>query len=190
MNAAIKISKDSITVSRFRLLQQLRNRTWLVTASATGFFMVTPLVLLGETIIGSKGERIQPFFELSGYENYTGYLAVPLVFAFLTNSAYSSIGQAIRQEQYSGTLERTLISIRYPSSLLIGGAMAHLMFLGLFIAIGLATISLVANLQLNVNWTSALIVGFLHLYAVYGFAFVLTSLFLWIQDAFIVQQSL
>ena len=190
MNALVKILKDSITVARFKMLYQFRQRTWLVTASLTGFFMVTPLVLLGETIIGSKGERIQPFFELSGYENYTGFLAVPLVFAFLTNSAYSWIGQAIRSEQQSGTLERTLISMRYPSSLMIGGAMAHLVFLGLFIAIGIASVSLVVDLQLDVNWTSALVVGLLHLYAVYGFAFVLTSLFLWIRDAFIVQQSL
>lgn len=185
-----KTARDSLLVARYRLLMQSRARSWFITASATGFFMVAPLVLLGETIVGEEGERLEPFFALSGYTNYTGYLAVPLVFAFLTNSAYSWIGQAIRQEQQSGTLERALVSMRHPASLLFGGALAHLMFLLFFIAVGIASIALVADLDLNINWASAVIAALLHLYAVYGFAFVLTSLFLWIQDAFIVQQAI
>lgn len=189
-SALQKATRDSIVVARYRLLVQSRARSWFVTASATGFFLVAPLVLLGETIVGESGERLDPFFSLSGYTNYTGYLAVPLVFAFLTNSAYSWIGQAIRQEQQEGTLERTMISMRHPVSLLLGGAVAHLMFLLFFIALGIASIALVADLQLDINWGTALLSALLHLYAVYGFAFLLTSLFLWIQDAFIVQQAI
>ena len=189
-NPLAKQMADAITVARYRLIVQSRQRTWFVTASATGFFMVAPLVLLGETIVGERGERLQPFFELSGYQNYAGFLAVPLVFAFLTNSAYSWIGQSIRQEQTAGTLERVMISMRFPTSLLFGGAAAHLFFLAFYIAVGIASVSLVANLGLNVNWGTAFAAALLHLYAVYGFAFVLTSLFLWIRDAFIVQQSI
>ncbi len=152
--------------------------------------MVAPLVFLGETIVGKQGERLEPFFSISGYTNYTGYLAVPLVFAFLTNSAYSWIGQAIREEQQRGILERILISVRHPSALIFGGAAAHIAFLGFFIIVGIVSISLVADLGLNINWPSAIVVAILHLYAVYGFAFVLSSLFLWIRDAFILQQSI
>lgn len=181
---------DSLTVAHYRLIAQLRARTWFVTASTTAFFMVGPLVLLGETLVGRNGERLQPFFELSGYQNYTGYLAVPLAFAVLTNSAYSWIGQAIRSEQQAGTFERVLVSMRYPASLLLGGSLAHLAFLAFFIAFGIASVKVLADLQLDVNWPSALGAGLLHLYAVYGFAFILSSLFLWIHDAFIVQQSI
>lgn len=145
---------------------------------------------MGKTIIGEKGERLGPFSELSGYDNYTGYLAVPLCFAFLTNSAYSWIGQRIRSEQQSGTLERLLISLKYPISLLLGGAWAHISFLLFFIVVGIASLSLIADLDLNIDWPAAIVSGLLHLYAVYGFAFILSSLFLWIRDAFIVQQSI
>lgn len=155
----------------------------------SGFFMVGPLVLLGETIVGRNGERLEPFFSTTGFTNYTGYLAVPLVFAFLTNSSYSWIGQAIRAEQMEGTLERTLISMRYPSALILGGAVAHVSFLLVFIAVGVASISLITDLNLNINWTTAVLAAALHLYAVYGFAFVLSSLFLWVRDAFAVQQA-
>ena len=184
----IKPFRDAITVAQFRLYHQSRERTWFITASATGFFLVAPLVLLGQTIVGKEGERLGPFSELSGYDNYTGFLAVPLVFAFLTNSAYSWIGQAIRSEQTSGTLERTLISMRFPSSLILGGALAHLFFLVFYIAVGIASVSLIADLGLDINWGTAILAALAHLYAVYGFAFVLSSLFLWIRDAFIVQQ--
>jgi ABC-2 type transport system permease protein len=182
--------RDAVTVARFRLYHQSRERTWFVTASATGFFMVAPLVLLGQTIVGRDGERLGPFSELSGYDNYTGFLAVPLVFAFLTNSAYSWIGQTIRQEQMGGTLERTLMSMRFPASLILGGAMAHLFFLAFYIAVGIASVALIADLQLDINWWTAMLAAVAHLYAVYGFAFVLSSLFLWIRDAFIVQQTI
>ena len=190
MVVALKLIRDSVTVARARLAGQARARTWFVAASATGFAMVAPLVFLGETVVGKDGERLEPFFSLSGYTNYTGYLAVPLVFAFLTNSAYSWIGQAIRNEQTQGTLERTLISMRHPSAFIVGGALAHLTFLGFFIVVGIVSISLVVDLDLNINWWSAIVISLLHLYAVYGFAFVLSSLFLWIRDAFIVQQSI
>jgi ABC-2 type transport system permease protein len=186
----LKVVSDTLTVARYRLLVQVRARTWFVTASTTSFFLVGPLVLLGETLVGKGGERLGPFAELSGYDNYTGYLAIPLVFAVLTNSAYSWIGQAIRSEQVSGTFERVLVSMRFPSALMLGGSVAHIFFLGFYIAFGIVSIMLLADLDLNVNWPSALAAGLLHLYAVYGFAFVLTSLFLWIHDAFIVQQSI
>ena len=41
----------------------------------SGFFMVGPLVLLGQTIVGANGERLEPFFSITGFTNYTGYLA-------------------------------------------------------------------------------------------------------------------
>ncbi|MBN4064968.1 ABC transporter permease [Dehalococcoides mccartyi] len=181
---------DALTVTRGALLVQSRARGWFITASLSGFFLVAPLLLMGETIVGGNPERLQRFSELSGYDNYAGYLAVPLVFAFLTNSAYSWIGQRLRNEQQFGTLERLLISLKYPISLLLGGVWAHVSFLLFFIFIGIFSLSLVADLNLNINWPAAIISGLLHLYAVYGFAFILSSLFLWIRDAFIVQQSI
>lgn len=177
-------------MAEFRLVQHARMRTWILGAGSTAFFMVAPLVFLVETVIGEEGERLEPFFSLSGYSNYTGYVAVPLVFAVLTNTAYSWIGQAIREEQRRGTLERILMSLRHPSALIVGGAVAHLTFLILFVMVGIGSISLVADLGLNINWGSAIVVSVLHLYAVYGFAFILSSLFLWIRDANILQQSI
>ena len=184
----LKALNDALAVTRIRLLMQSRMRTWFFSVPATGFFLVSPFVLLGKTIVGERGERLAPFLALSGYDNYTGYLAIPLVFAFLTNSAYSWIGQAIRQEQQSGTLERTLISMRYPISLTLGGALAHLAFLSLFIAVGITSLFLITDLRLHINWVTALAVSLAHLYSVYGLAFLLSSFFLWIRDAFVVQQ--
>ena len=189
MAALVRTLRDSLTIARYRLSHQSRRRAWMANVFTSGFFMVGPLVLLGETIVGSNGERLDPFFANTGYINYTGYLAVPLVFAFLTNSSYSWIGQAIRSEQVEGTLERTLISMKHPSALILGGVAAHVSFLIVFIAVGIASISLLVDLNLNINWATAALAAALHLYAVYGFAFILSSLFLWIRDAFAVQQA-
>ena len=187
-SAVAKTIYDSYAVARVRLLGQSRIRAWLISVPCSGFFLVAPFVFLGKTIVGEKGERLQPFLSLSGYDNYTGYLAIPLVFAFLTNSSFSWIGQAIRQEQQSGTLERTLISMRYPIALTLGGAVAHMTFLIVFIAVSIVSLSFVADLKLNINWATAAAVSLGHLYAAYGLAFLLSSFFLWIRDAWIIQQ--
>ena len=111
LSAFTKVLRDSITISRGRLIGQVRARTWPITASATGFAMVAPLLFLGETIVGKHGERLEPFFSLSGY---TGYLAVPPVLALLTNSAYSWIGRAVREEQHFTDTARRISVILWP----------------------------------------------------------------------------
>lgn len=80
--------------------------------------------------------------------------------------------------------------MRHPISLPLGGALAHLVFLGVFIFIGIVSLYLIADLKLNINWPSAIAVSLAHLYSVYGFAFLLSSLFLWIRDAHVVQQAI
>jgi ABC-2 type transport system permease protein len=178
---------EVMTVARYALLAQQRNRSWIVNTSLTPFFLLAPLVFVANSFLGQPGPGREAFVRLTGYENYLGFLIVPLIDATMTSTVYSHIGHTIRFEQMSGTLERLMMSLRFPVSLILGRALGFLAFVFWFAGTALGLAWLVFGLRLDVSAASAAILLPLHLLLVYGTAFFMSSLFLWIRDAFAVQ---
>ncbi len=114
-------------------------------------------------------------------------MIVPLIDATMTSTVYSAIGHTIRFEQISGTLERLLMSLRYPVSLILGRSLGFLAFVVWFAGTALGLCWVFFGLRLDVSAASAAILLPLHLLLVYGTAFFMSSLFLWIRDAFAMQ---
>ena len=54
--------------------------------------------------------------------------------------------------------------------------MAHMIFLIVFIAVSIVSLSFVADLKMDIDWATAAAVSLGHLYAAYGLAFLLSSL--------------
>jgi ABC-2 type transport system permease protein len=174
-------------VARYSLLQQQRARSWIFNTSLTPFFLMAPLVFVADSFLGPDGRARQAFLELTGYDNYIGYLVIPLIDATMTSTVYSNIGHTIRQEQMAGTLERTLMSLRFPVSLILGRSLGFLVFVFWFAGTALLLARVFFGLQLEVDAGSAAVLLTIHLLLVYGVAFLMTSLFLWISDAFAIQ---
>src|SRR5688572_29490608 len=112
--APLQFLREVLTVAQFSLLQQRRHRSWILNTSLTPFFLLAPLVFVANSFLGPEGPARRAFAELTGYDNYIGYLIVPLIDATMTSTVYSNIGHTIRVEQMTGTLERTLMSLRFP----------------------------------------------------------------------------
>jgi ABC-2 type transport system permease protein len=178
---------EILTVARFSLLQQRRNRSWVVNTSLTPFFLLAPLVFVANSFLGQPGPGREAFVTLTGYENYLGFLIVPLIDATMTSTVYSHIGHTIRFEQMSGTLERLLMSLRFPVSLILGRSLGFLAFVFWFAGTAVGLAWLFFGLRLDVSLASAALLLPLHLLLVFGTAFFMSSLFLWIRDAFAVQ---
>lgn len=174
-------------VARYSLIQQQRARSWLLNTNLTPFFLMAPLVFVANSFLGPGGQARQAFLALTGYENYVGYLVVPLIDATMTSTVYSNIGHTIRQEQMAGTLERTLMSLRFPVTLILGRSLGFLAFVFWFTGSALLLARVFFGLELVVNAPSAVVLLTLHLLLVFGVAFLMCSLFLWISDAFAVQ---
>jgi ABC-2 type transport system permease protein len=174
-------------VARYSLIQQQRAPSWIFNTSLTPFFLMAPLLFVATSFLGSGGAALQRFVALTGYENYLGYMVVPLLDATMTSTVYSNIGHTIRQEQMTGTLERTLMTLRFPVSLILGRSLGFLAFVAWFAGTALVLVWLVFGLRLDVDPLSTVVLLALHLLLVYGVAFLMTSLFLWISDAFAVQ---
>jgi ABC-2 type transport system permease protein len=178
---------EILTVARYSLIAQGRNRSWIVNTSLTPFFLLAPLVFVANSFLSQPGPGREAFVTLTGYENYLGFLIVPLIDATMTSTVYSHIGHTIRFEQVSGTLERVLMSLRFPVALILGRSLGFLAFVFWFAFTALALAWLFFGLRLDVNPASAALLLPLHLLLVYGTAFFMASLFLWIRDAFAVQ---
>jgi ABC-2 type transport system permease protein len=179
--------REMLVVARYSLLQQQRHPTWVLNTSLTPFFLMAPLVFIAYSYLGPSAAARAQFTALTGYDNYIGYMVIPLLDATMTSTVYSHIGHALRGEQLSGTLERTLLALRFPISLMLGRSLGFLSFVGWFLAAELILATVFFGLRLDVNVASAAILLPLHLLLVYGTAFLMASLFLWISDAFAVQ---
>jgi ABC-2 type transport system permease protein len=179
--------RELLIVARYSIIQQQRARGWILNTSLTPFFLMAPMVFVANSFLGPGGQARQAFVELTGYENYIGYLVVPLLDATMTSTVYSNIGHTIRQEQMTGTLERTLMSLRFPVSLILGRSLGFLVFVFWFGGTALLLAWVFFGLQLSVDLESAAVLLCLHLLLVFGVAFLMCSLFLWISDAFAVQ---
>jgi ABC-2 type transport system permease protein len=179
--------REILIVARYSLIQQQRSRTWVFNTSLTPFFLMAPLIFVANSFLGPEGAARRAFFELTGYQNYIGYLVVPLIDATMTSTVYSHIGHTIRFEQMTGTLERTLMTLRYPISLILGRSLAFLIFVFWFAGSATLLCRAFFGLELSVDPASAAVLLALHLLLVYGVAFLMASLFLVIEDAYAVQ---
>jgi ABC-2 type transport system permease protein len=185
--APLALLREILIVARYSLIQQQRNRSWVANTSLTPFFLMAPLIFVANSFLGPEGAARRAFVELTGYQNYIGYLVVPLIDATMTSTVYSHIGHTIRFEQMSGTLERTLMTLRYPISLILGHSLAFLIFVFWFAGSATLLCRAFFGLELSVDPASAAVLLTLHLLLVYGVAFLMASLFLVIEDAFAVQ---
>lgn len=185
--APLVLWREVVTVAWYSLVQLQRNRSWIFNTSLTPFFLMAPLVFVANSFLGADGPARRAFIAMTGYENYMGYLVVPLIDATMTSTVYSNIGHTIRQEQLSGTLERTMMSLRYPVSLILGRSLGFLVFVFWFAVSAVSLAWFFFGLRLSVDLPSAAVLLCLHLLLVFGVAFFMASLFLWISDAFAVQ---
>jgi ABC-2 type transport system permease protein len=179
---------ETLAVARINLLTQGRFRMGLLGTMVNPFFLFAPLLFLAQSFVGPDGRYRRPFVELTGYENHLGYLVVPLVGATLAHTVFSAVGQTIRHEQIGGTLERTLVSLRYPIALILGRSLGYLPVFGLYVASAVVACLAFFDLGLRVDALSALVLLALHLALVFGVGFFLACLFLWVDDPTFLQQ--
>lgn len=179
--------RETIATAKCALQNQARYRGWFVSLSLNPFFLFAPYVFLIQTLVGPHGRFSQQFIALSGYSDPIAYTVVPLIGLGVVNTAFSWVGQLIRIERQNGTLERVLLTARFPSSLFLGRALAHALFVLWFVTIAAILSWLFLGLRLHANVPAGIVLAVIYLALVYGMAFVFASFFLWLEEASTVQ---
>ncbi len=182
--------RDTYVIAKYSVWIFSRYRSWFLNLAIGPFLAIAPFVFLADTLVGRGNELQGRYFDELGYTDYIGFLVVPLMAVNLSNTVFSWISGLIRQEQYTGTLERILVSVQFASTLFLGRAIAHAMYISLFVAATLALVSIWIRPDFNIDPLAAFLVIMLHLFAVYGMAFMLSSVFLRIRDSWAVQTVL
>lgn len=178
---------EGYAVARYSVLIFLRYPMWALNLALGPFLAMAPFVFLGDTVVG-RGQPLQGrYFEGSGYTDYIGFLVVPLIAVGLTNTVFSWVGGLIRMERNTGTLERILISLKYPVNLFIGRTLAHLVFIAAFTISTLLLAGIWLKPDFNIDPIAGLVVVVLHLGAAYGMAFALSSALIRMEDSFFFQ---
>ena len=181
---------EVLATAKYGLLMDRRSYGWILTTSVGPFFLLAPFALMAESLVGPGGRFNQPFYEATGYANYLGWLIVPLIALNTMNTVFSNVSQHLHHEKTVGTLERILVSMQFPSALMLGRCLSHGIFLIWFVAVLAGMSFIFLGLRVHVDPLSGAVVVAGHLLAVYGMAFAFGSLFLWLEDAFIVQTAL
>ena len=178
---------DSWTIARYSILTFSRYRSWFLNLALGPFLMMAPFVFLGDTLVG-RGESLSDgYFAESQYVDYIGFLAVPLIALNLSNTVFSWIGGLIRQEQWNGTLERSLLTIQFTSTMYVGRAVAHAIYIVIFTVLTIALLYVWIPPTFAVNWWTVGLAVPLHILCIYGMAFAMSSLLLRVPDAWTVQ---
>ena len=178
---------DVLATARNLASSMRRYPSWLLNLSIGPFLAILPFIFLGDTLVGRNNRLSGTYFDKLGYEGYVGYLVVPMIAVALSNTVFSWISGLLRMERRTGTLERILVSVQFPSALFLGRAVAHLAYMSLFVAATLALVMLWIEPDFNVCVPSAVAAVALYLAATYGVAFALSSVLLRVADAWSVQ---
>ena len=80
--------------------------SWLLNLGLGPILMILPFVFLGDTLVGQGRPLTGSAFGEYDYGGYVGYLAVPLIAVTLSNTVFTWLGNLLRMERRSGTLER------------------------------------------------------------------------------------
>lgn len=179
--------RESATVAHYSVLTFLRYRIWFLNLSIGPFLFIAPLVFLGDTLVGRGAPLEGRYFEGVSYRSYVGFVVVPLIAVGVTNTIFSWIGGLIRTERTVGTLERLLVSLRFPASLLVGRALGHALFVTLFTVSTLALAFIWLRPDFHVDPLAGFVIVTLHVLATYGMAFAFSSLLLRMEDSFFFQ---
>ena len=172
---------EILTTAKYGLLADKRGYGWILTTSIGPFFLLAPFALMAESLVGPGGRFNQPFFEATGYSNYLGWLIVPLIALNTMNTVFSNVAQRLHYEKVAGTLERILVSMQFPSSMMLGRCLSHGAFLIWFVGVLTGMSFLFLGLEVDADPVSGVMVIAVHLLAVYGMAFAFSSMFLWIE---------
>ena len=178
---------DSMSHAKVTALTLARYRSWFLNLTIGPFLAIAPFVFLADTLVGRGKPLTGSYFDDLGYADYIGFMVVPLMAVNLSNTVFSWISNLLKGEQRNGTLERLLVSVQFTSTLFVGRALAHLVFMTAFVAVTLVLVFIWVRPDFNVDIPAAGLSVFLHLAAVYGMAFALSSALMRIADAWIIQ---
>jgi len=172
------IFEEIIKDIRILLAYPIEIAFWIISP----LLWAVPLVFQGKALVGSL--QSTPFGSLAGTSEYIPYVLIGAIFSTYMFTAVWSMGNALRNEMFYGTLEHILCSPVRPLYILIGKGLYNSMFSTMFVIVQLTICVLFFGLDLTVTKILPM-VFFLALLMIglYGVGFIAAALTLLIKEA-------
>jgi len=141
-----------------------------------------PLIFQGKALVGAL--QSTAFGNLAGTTEYIPYVLIGAIFSTYMFTAVWSMGNALRNEMFYGTLEQILCSPVRPLYILVGKGLYNSMFSTLFVIVQLTICTVFFGISITLNKILPM-VFFLGLLVIglYGVGFIAAALTLLIKEA-------
>jgi ABC-2 type transport system permease protein len=141
-----------------------------------------PLVFQGKALVGSL--QSDSFGALAGTSEYIPYVLIGAIFSTYMFTAVWSMGNALRNEMFYGTLEHILCSPVRPLYILVGKGLYNSMFSTIFVIVQLCICVVFFGLELTLSKILPMVFFLLLLViGLYGVGFIAAALTLLIKEA-------
>jgi ABC-2 type transport system permease protein len=161
----------------------IRYPSWVLALIVWPVLFPALYILTARALAGPDGVGLAQFKQLTGSEDYLGYIVVGTTVWMIQNMVLWTVGFTLRDEQLRGTLESNWLSPTWRFSFLLGAGITNLVSISLFLAAAVVEFRLLFGIRLVGSPLLLLLVLLLSIPAVYGLGFTFASLVITVKEA-------
>jgi ABC-2 type transport system permease protein len=160
-----------------------RYPSWFVSLLIWPVIFPAAYILSARALAGPDGGSLALFAQAAGTTNYIGYIVVGTTVWMWQNMSLWTVGFALRNEQFRGTLESNWLTPARRFWFLLGSSLTQGMQLFVFLGISALEFGLLFGVRLNGNPLLVLLVVLATLPATFGIGFTFASLVIAVREA-------
>ena len=161
----------------------MRYPSWIIALFIWPLIFPMMYILTARALSGPDGSGLEVFLQVTGANEYIGYIIVGTTVWMWQNIVLWDVGFALRNEQMRGTLESNWLSPTWRFAYLLGHTGPQIVSMVMFVGITALEFGLLFGVRLNGN---PLMIGLMMLAAIpaiYGLGFAFASLVITVKEA-------
>jgi len=161
----------------------VRYPSWIIALFIWPLIFPMMYILTARALSGPDGSGLQVFLQVTGANEYIGYIVVGTTVWMWQNIVLWDVGFALRNEQMRGTLESNWLSPTWRFAYLLGHTGPQIVSMAMFIGITALEFGLLFGVRLNGSpWMIGLMM-LVAIPAIYGLGFAFASLVIMVKEA-------
>ena len=161
----------------------VRYPTWIIQAIIWPVLFPLAYVLSARALSGPDGSGMALFNARTGISDYLGFILIGTTVWMWQNTTLWSVGFALRNEQWRGTLETNWMTPSWRFSFLIGSSMVHMVTTLVFIGISIIEYGLIFGVRMNGNPLLVVLLFLVSAPSIYGLGMTFASLVIAVKEA-------
>lgn len=160
-----------------------RYPSWVIALFIWPVIFPMAYILSGRALAGPDGSGLVQFLQITGSQDFIGYIAVGTTVWMWQNVVLWNVGFGLRNEQMRGTLESNWLSPTERFFHLLAGSLPQMFVMLVFITIASLEFTLFFGVRFHSNAWGALLVLLAAIPSVYGLGFAFASLVITAKEA-------